>query len=115
MQKSNPPGIKNLSLMVLAVSALGACSSQPSEYAWSHLASGEYLFAFDTEACDSSARGAQHSEALLAESVKSSPAFFSCMQSLGYFLVDPITGKRLTVAGNPPVSRVDVSDTQAVR
>ena len=43
-------GFRNGGLLVLAFGTLGACTSQPSEYAWSHLESGEYLFAFDDAA-----------------------------------------------------------------
>ena len=115
MMQFKAPGIWNCGLAVLAFGALGACSSQPSEYAWSHLESGEYLFAFDTQACETSSRNLGPEGAALAQSVKGSPAFFSCMQKLGYFLVDPLTGERLAAAGAATVSLVDVSEVRASR
>jgi len=74
---------------VLAVSALAACSHQPPEYAWSHSASGEYLFAFDLRECGEHARSAGAPET----SARGSPQFFGCMTDRGYYLVDPATGE----------------------
>ncbi|MEQ8858402.1 MAG: hypothetical protein RIC56_07130 [Pseudomonadales bacterium] len=115
MNTPKPLGCRNASLLVLAFGTLSACTSQPSEYAWSHLESGEYLFAFDTQACEVSSRNTQSAGTIRTPSVKASPAFFSCMQKLGYFLVDPATGEPIAPAADTTASLISVSDVQAGR
>ena len=57
------------------------CAVTGDQYAWSHAMSGDYLFAYDQELCADQSVGDT-----------ASPEFFSCMQGLGYFLIDPSTG-----------------------
>ena len=113
MMNIDPIGFSKSALIALSLSVLGACSHQPTEYAWSHHESGEYLFAFDAQGCDTIERGTPVDNPAAQATVKSSPAFFACMQNLGYFLVDPLTGERLSAAINQPVSTI--SDSQAAR
>ncbi len=72
-------------IVTLASMAGTGCAQKSPVYAWSHPAGGEYLFAFDTQEC-----GADTGE-----------AFFTCMQSRGYFLVDPDSGQPVADAGEP--------------
>ena len=57
------------------------CAATDEQYAWSHAMSGDYLFAFDHGQCADQVAGAT-----------AGPEFFTCMQGLGYFLIDPLTG-----------------------
>lgn len=113
MPKIDIIGFSKSALIAVCLSVLGACSHQQTEYAWSHHESGEYLFAFDAQGCDTIARSTPADNSPAQATVKSSPAFFTCMQTLGYFLVDPLTGERLNAAINQPVSTI--SDSQAAR
>ena len=74
-------------IVALASLAGTGCAQKSPVYAWSHPSGGEYLFAFDTQEC-----GADTDE-----------AFFTCMQSRGYFLVDPDSGQPVAEAGEPLV------------
>jgi len=70
-------------IFALASMAGTGCAHKSPVYAWSHPSGGEYLFAFDTQEC-----GADSGE-----------AFFICMKSRGYFLVDPDSGQPVADAG----------------
>jgi hypothetical protein len=102
--------IRNESFCALTL-ALAACSTQPTEFAWSHSASGEYLFAFDVRECGDHARNELARVHAPAETALQSPAFFDCMSGRGYFLVDPSTGLALTrrdvvrASGSPQAQR----------
>lgn len=92
--------------VLAAAFLLTACSHQPVEYAWSHLESGEYLFAYDARSCEETAR-----EATGSERAKASSHFFTCMQDLGYYLVDPNTGNPMP--GSVGESAAGMTDPQA--
>ena len=76
----------------LSVALLSGCASEgraaASSYAWSHPMSGEYLFAYDHGQCADQARGDLDA-----------PLFFSCMQDLGYYQIDPVTGAPVASLG----------------
>jgi hypothetical protein len=74
-----------------------ACTHQAPEYSWSHSASGEYLFAFDTRECRE-AGVSSGDEAKAHQTTGPNPVFFSCMQDRGYFLVDPATGEPVAMS-----------------
>lgn len=80
----------------LAGAALAGCSHAPYNYSWSHQASGEYLFAFDTRECGEAARAISEAGRTALES----PAFFACMRERGYFLVDAQTGEILVATSD---------------
>ena len=97
-----PPGVasrkaRNAALFgaVLAGSAaLTGCTSQSAPtYSWSHAASGEYLFAFDTRECGEVADASVSVKP--GDSPTASREFFACMVDRGYFLIDPATGRPL--------------------
>jgi len=113
MPTIDPTSLIKTALIALTLSTLGACSHQPREYSWSHHDSGEYLFAFDAEDCNGTAGGFSATLPDAQTAMNASPVFFDCMQNLGYFLVDPHTGERLTTAVVPEV--VTTSDSQAAR
>jgi hypothetical protein len=87
-------------LLIAALSGVvfagSGCAQQPApEYAWSHAASGEYLFAFDVDECGAEASriGTAGSSAPVVPTA--SPAFFACMRERGYYLVDAASGRPL--------------------
>jgi len=49
--------------------------------------SGDYLFAYDRSTCEQTAGSLAANE------------FFSCMENLGYFRIDPVSGAPLAAAG----------------
>ncbi len=75
-------------VIVGSATALGGCANQ-STYSWSHAASGEYLFAFDSRECDAASERAASSDRDVLD------AFMACMTDRGYYLVDPATGDPL--------------------
>jgi hypothetical protein len=77
------------SAVALALSVGGGCAHQQN-YAWSHPASGEFLFAFDVSECSDGTRVHPSSD----------DAFFRCMKGRGYFLVDPSTGEAVAEEGD---------------
>lgn len=80
--------------VLAGLAALAGCSSQPAPtYTWSHAASGEYLFAFDTRECGDVADASV--SATPGVPPTASPEFFACMVDRGYFLIDPATGRPL--------------------
>ena len=77
------PTRRPVSYIALAIAAsllLGGCTTSQVQYGWSHNQSGDYLFAFDSANCEQSTGNT------------SDLAFFSCMENLGYFRIDPVTG-----------------------
>jgi hypothetical protein len=94
------PALFRVSLRAAALAAgagAAGCAHQSEPiYAWSHAASGEYLFAFDVRECGESAGTARTLIASAAMPPTGSPEFFACMRDRGYFLVDPTTGLPLT-------------------
>ena len=118
MQKSNPvrPFFNTASVAaVLVISALisGGCSHRPTEYSWSHLESGEYLFAFDTRECGELVEREASTPVAASNPATASPLFFNCMQDRGYFLVDPVSGRPLTADAGVRIR--PAADPQAVR
>lgn len=85
-----------IAISLPVILSLAACAHQPVEYGWSHLQSGEYLFAFDTRECGEEA-GTDGLAPGGAATAMGSPAFFSCMQARGYYLVDPASGRPLAI------------------
>jgi hypothetical protein len=95
------------SLIALAAACAAGCAQQAPVYTWSHGASGEYLFAYDTRKCSETTASA-------AENAATDGGFVACMKSRGYFLVDPTT--RAPVAdGSEPVVVMAPGFTQAGR
>lgn len=97
------PAARNLALCGYALAGLAACSHQTPEYAWSHSASGEYLFAFDLRECGEQAQDLLVQAGAPAEAARRSPQFFGCMNERGYFLVDPATGLALIDGQSPRI------------
>lgn len=73
--------VKLVAVLFLGTSFVTGCASTGDQYAWSHDMSGDYLFAYDQNQCSDQAAGNT-----------SAPEFFGCMESLGYYLIDPATG-----------------------
>ncbi|MEM1229815.1 MAG: hypothetical protein AAGI15_04700 [Pseudomonadota bacterium] len=78
--------LRSATFLLVLLAALGGCASAPApapEFAWYHPAGGEYLFAYDSQACqeEATARGQ-------ADSLDPTSPYFSCMYQLGYLLVD---------------------------
>lgn len=115
-----PPGVPSrkvaravlIGAVLTGAAVLTGCASQSAAtYTWSHAASGEYLFAFDTRECGE--------VAVSSVSVKSgvpptaSREFFACMVDRGYFLIDPATGRPL--AGGLADGAPGINEPQAAR
>ena len=89
--------IMKLKLFIaLGVLALGGCATQPATFSWYHPDGGEYLFAYDSDACTETviSQGGQLGTDL-------DGPFFQCMHARGYYLVD---GERIVQA--PPAEVV---------
>jgi len=100
------------SIVLAGAAALSGCASQSAPaYSWSHVASGEYLFAFDTRECGEFAGAAM--AATPGAPPTGSPEFFACMRDRGYFLVDPATGRPL--AAGPVEVAPGIYEPQAAR
>ena len=102
-----------LAVLLGGVLALAGCAHQAVDYSWSHLASGEYLFAFDTRECGELARGEAPAESARPAPTAGTPAFFACMHDRGYFLVDAISGRPL--AGDITANLPGLPGPQAAR
>lgn len=98
------PAARGVALCGVALSAAVGCSHQPPEFAWSHAASGEYLFAFDLRECGERTRNQLLQAGDSAEAARRSESLSGCMNQRGYFLVDPTTGLALTDRAPPRVA-----------
>ena len=69
--------------IVLTTALLGACAAPGKDFSWYHPQGGEYLFAYDRNACETvvADRG-------LSLGTDISGPFFQCMHARGYYLVD---------------------------
>ncbi|MEM9620314.1 MAG: hypothetical protein AAF993_01610 [Pseudomonadota bacterium] len=68
---------------MFAVISIAGCTSNAPVFSWYHPAGGEYLFAFDKEACETDML-----EQGLTLGVDQHGPFFQCMHQRGYYLVD---------------------------
>lgn len=94
--------LRHLLIAALAGAGIAAsgCARQPApEYAWSHAASGEYLFAFDVDECGEEASRMEPGGSSAALAPTASPAFFACMRARGYYLVDAASSRPLAADG----------------
>ena len=70
-------------LLLLLVGMMGGCVQQAPVFSWYHPLGGEYLFAYDSNACETDL-----AEQGVAPGTDLEGPFFQCMHERGYFLVD---------------------------
>jgi hypothetical protein len=77
------PGLRHIAAVVIVAFTLGGCAALRPSFTGYHPMGGEYLFAFDKDACEAKVTSA----GLVMDADIQGP-FFQCMHQRGYYLVD---------------------------